>query len=249
MRTISALLASSLLAVTAFAADLTLTDGRVLKDATITSQTTRNVTVKHAAGISSVAKTLLPPELKTKYPVDEAAAKLADEKDRQARLRAQELEQAEYQRSLKLQAKREETAKANERALIEEEANRRDLLNSARGEVQSRAEKYFKTEYPLVVSAKNVGSIKVTLTDLQLIEGWNNRWSVRGKCDIEYNGESVRVYPTYPPETVDAYSRAGRLKELSYAPYDTTRYSQKTQEFTAIYNAEASEPTFDLTLR
>lgn len=249
MKTRHALVASLLFSTFAFATDLTLTDGRVLKDANIISQTPRTVTIKHASGLSSIAKPLLPPELKTKYPVDEAAAKLAEEKNQQARIRAQELEQAEYQRSLKLRAEREKTAKANERAPIDEEDNRRDRLNSARSDMQGRAEKYFKTEYPLVTSAKNIGTIKVILVDLQLIEGWNNRWVARGKCEIQYNGETVKVYPTYPAETVRTYGEAGRLQELDYKPYETTQYSQKTQEFEAIYNAESTEPTFELTLR
>ena len=66
-------------------ADITLRDARVLRDARIVSQTPRNVTVRHAGGLSSVAKTLLPAELQAKYPVDEAAAQAADDKARLAR--------------------------------------------------------------------------------------------------------------------------------------------------------------------
>ena len=66
-------------------ADITLRDARVLKDARIVSQTPRNVTVRHAGGLSSVAKTLLPAELQAKYPVDEAAAQAADDKARLVR--------------------------------------------------------------------------------------------------------------------------------------------------------------------
>lgn len=249
MKLTSLVLAVALFSTTVFADDLTLTDGRVLKDATIVSQTPRTVTIRHATGLSSVAKTLLPVEFQAKYPVDEVTARISDQRNQQARIRAIELEQAEYQRSLKLQAEREKTAKANERASIDEEASRRDRLNSARSDIEQRAEKYFKTEYPLVTSAKNLGSIKITLSDLQLIEGWDNRWIARGKCDIQYNGEVVKVYPTHSSDTVRAYGEAGRLHELDYKPYETTQYSQKIQEFEAIYNAESAEPTFELTLR
>ncbi|MFT3870101.1 MAG: hypothetical protein QM715_16760 [Nibricoccus sp.] len=235
--------------VTVFADDVTLADGRVFKDAIIVSETPRTVTLRHATGLCSVAKPLLPAELQAKHPVDEAAAKVAEEKNRQDRVRARELEQAEYQRSLKLRAQREETAKLNERAPIEEESNRRDRLNSARAEMQVRTEMYFKTEYPLVASAKNTGAIKVAFASLELIEGWANRWRGAGRCEIEYDGEIVKVYPTYPANTVDAYAKAGQLQELSYTPYETTRYKQKIQDFEVIYNAESADPSFELTLR
>jgi hypothetical protein len=248
MKTIPTLFVLSVLCATTFAADIALSDGRVLKDATIASQTPRNVTIRHATGLISVAKTLLPSELQAKYPVDEAAARAAEENNQQARLRASELEQAEYQRSLKLKAEREQTAKFNERAPIEAEADQRDRLYAAKSEVQTRAEKYFATEYDLVTKAKNIGSIKVTISELHLIEGWNNRWSVRGKCEVQYNGEVVKVYPTYSPETVRAYAKNNRSQELDYTPYETTKYSSKTQDFDAIYNAEAATPTFEVTL-
>jgi Icc-related predicted phosphoesterase len=255
MKAILTLFGIILLCSSAFADDLTLTDGRVLKDATIKSQTPLTVTIKHAAGLSSVAKTLLPPDLQAKYPVDEAAARIANEKNQQARFKARELEKAEYQRSLKVKAEREETAKISTRAPIEEEANRNDRLYTAKREVQSLAEKYFRTEYDLVTKAKNIGSLKVTISDLQLVEGWANRWSVRGKCDIQYNGEVVKVYPTYSPEQIAEVNQLNSRgygypqTTLDHTPYETTEYSQKTQDFVAIYNAEAAEPTFEVTLR
>lgn len=244
----------SLLCITVRAADLTLTDGRVLKDATITSQTPRNVTIKHAAGLSAVAKTLLPAELQTQYPVDEVAAKTDEEKNRKARIRAQEIEQAEYQRSLKLQAERAKTAKFNRRAPIETEADRRDRLNNARSEVQSRAEHYFKTEYPLATTAKNIGSLKVSIVSIQPVEGWTNRWIVRGKCEVQYNGEVVKVYPTASKETLDEVNRLNsrgygyQQTTLDTSPYETTKYSQKSQDFEANYNAETATPTFEINL-
>jgi hypothetical protein len=78
-----------------FATDLTLTDGRVYKNATIMSQTPLTVIVKHSAGLSSVSKNILPPELRTRYPADETAARDAEAKSKIAYTKARELEVAD----------------------------------------------------------------------------------------------------------------------------------------------------------
>jgi hypothetical protein len=124
----------------------------------------------------------------------------------------------------------------------DEEAIRRDRLNRATTGAQTMAEKYFKTEYELVTKAKNIGRIKVTLSKPELIEGWNNRWTVRGKCEVQYNGEVVRVYPVTPQDQ-------SSIENSDHTPYDITQYSTKVQDFEAIYSAETETPTFDVTLR
>lgn len=50
------------------AADLTLADGRVLREAKITGQSATTVTVRHAGGLASVPKAALPAELQAQYP-------------------------------------------------------------------------------------------------------------------------------------------------------------------------------------
>lgn len=91
------------------AADLTLTDGRVLKDASIVSQSADKVTVKHAAGLASVAKATLPTELRAKYPVTVPTVTAAPSElkpaDSVARARA-----AEQSRIAKAKAAREARA-------------------------------------------------------------------------------------------------------------------------------------------
>lgn len=58
------------IATSLHAADLKLTDGRVLKDWSFLSQTASSVFVKHAGGATKVAKKLLPSEILAKYPID-----------------------------------------------------------------------------------------------------------------------------------------------------------------------------------
>jgi hypothetical protein len=64
--------------VSAYAEDITLRDGRVFKNATVTNVTPAYVTVTHSAGVARVMLQDLPPELQTRYDYDkEKAAKFA----------------------------------------------------------------------------------------------------------------------------------------------------------------------------
>jgi len=92
------------------AADLTLTDGRVLKDATITSQSATTVTVRHAAGLASVPKTVLPVELRAQYPVSAPTAPLAVKPDADKAARIAAVRAAEQARVAKAKGAREARA-------------------------------------------------------------------------------------------------------------------------------------------
>lgn len=74
MKTPIALVLALVLAALAGATDVTLKDGRVLRNAVITKQDPTTVTVRHAEGFSQVEKAKLPDELAAQYPVDQAAA-------------------------------------------------------------------------------------------------------------------------------------------------------------------------------
>lgn len=77
-----ALVAASL----AGAADLTLKDGRVLRDAVMVRHDAATVTFRHAAGFTQIEKTKLPEPLAAEYPLDAAKAKLEAEQQRQEAL-------------------------------------------------------------------------------------------------------------------------------------------------------------------
>ena len=97
--------------VAAFAEDIAITEGRTLKDAKILSQSPASVMIKHAEGLSQVAKKVLPEALREKYPVDEAAALQA--KARDAELRAAQPTQLR-QRELRERQAREPKQKSYE---------------------------------------------------------------------------------------------------------------------------------------
>ena len=107
------------------AADLTLTDGRTFRDASVMSQTPLTVVIKHAEGLSSVPKTALPPEFAVRYPIDEAAAREAEAQAIVARAKAQEFHQAEAKRSALIRLERE-TAEAERAQLAAQDADQRE---------------------------------------------------------------------------------------------------------------------------
>lgn len=64
------------LCLSASAADIALSDGRIFREAKIVSQSPTTVTIRHAAGFDQVPKAKLPPDLAAQYPSDDAAASL-----------------------------------------------------------------------------------------------------------------------------------------------------------------------------
>ena len=56
------------------AADITLPDGRIFREAKIVSQSPTTVTIRHATGFDQVPKSKLPTDLAEQYPTDTAAA-------------------------------------------------------------------------------------------------------------------------------------------------------------------------------
>ena len=124
------------------AADIALTDGRVFRDASVLSQTPRTVVIKHADGLSGVAKTLLPAELAARYPLDEAAAREADRQSAEARARADAFHRAEALRAAQLRADREETALLNARTAALEAAERLANAEAARIAAERSAVRY-----------------------------------------------------------------------------------------------------------
>jgi hypothetical protein len=70
----------------ASAADITLKDGRMLRDAVVVGDDAATVTFRHAAGFTQIEKTKLPEPLAAEYPLDAAKAKLEAEQQRQEAL-------------------------------------------------------------------------------------------------------------------------------------------------------------------
>jgi len=219
MKTFLLIFAALAMPVLALAADLLLSDGRSFKDATIMSQTPRTVTVKHANGLSSVAKELLPPDLKALYPVDETAAREAERHAVSARETTRELEKAEAERVARLRAERVESVAANT-ANAERDAAREEAKYAAvEREAAECAKHYFQYEYNPGNNSATPVDCSVTLSEVRPVEGWSGRWFVRGRRLLTY------------------FQRQGRT------------FTSQTRDFEATYYKDGRKANFEVTLR
>jgi len=219
MKTVLLIFAALTMPVLAFAADILLSDGRSFKDATIMSQTPRTVTVKHANGLSSVAKELLPPDLKAQYPVDETVAREADRHAVSARETALELEKAEAERVARLRAERVESVAANT-ANAERDAAREEAKYAAvERDAVERAKHYFQYEYDPGNNSASVVDCRVTISEVRPVAGWPGRWFVQGCGFVKY------------------YQSQGRT------------FTSQTRDFEAYYYKDGRKNNFEVTLR
>ena len=84
MKKLAAALTLALLATSvAGAADITLNDGRMLREAVVIKQDAATVTFRHSAGFTQIEKSKLPESLATEFPLDADQAKLEAEQQRQ----------------------------------------------------------------------------------------------------------------------------------------------------------------------
>lgn len=151
MKTLLAFLALTLISVPlAYPLDLTLKDGRVLRDAVVVKEDAATVTVRHTGGFTQVDKTKLPESLLTEYPLDAAQAKIdAAQQQDEAAARAKE---AKELYTLRLQqsaaaptppppaadtAEPKKTDDSSTTAWVEQ-FNRRSLRESARRDHEDR---------------------------------------------------------------------------------------------------------------
>jgi DNA-binding protein H-NS len=219
MKTIRFIFAAATISASTFAADITLKDGRTFKDATIVSQTPRKVTIKHAAGLGSVAKDLLPSELLAQYPIDEAAAREAERQAVLARQAAREFEKAEAERATRVRAQREATATANEAAVGRDSAREDAQYSAVEADALQRARQYFQYEYNPGNNSAATWDSNVTLSEVRPVEGWAGRWFVKGRAYMKY------------------YQSQGRT------------FTSQTRDFEAYYYKDGRKTNFEVTLR
>lgn len=125
MKAFSLILGCLLAFTFARAADLPLSDGRVFRDAAIMSHTPLTAVIKHAQGLTSVSKKLLPPDLLSLYPTDEAAAHKLELLAADARVKADAFHKAEAERSARIRVERE-AAETQRAQLASQEAAQRE---------------------------------------------------------------------------------------------------------------------------
>jgi len=203
-KALSTCLFCAVITIAASAADLKLSDGRILKDYRVTAQTPTRVTVRHAGGMATIEKKLLPSELLKEYPIDaEAAAKEAAEIERgkaayaeQARA-AEEKRAAEHAAFLAAVAKKREKEEARAAAnsatrpnvdVANSVAVRRtaDPLERIEKAIRFRADQYYKSQRQTGSGRTLVYDLDYELEDPTPVPGWSGRYEVKGKCLFQY---------------------------------------------------------------
>jgi hypothetical protein len=165
-----------------FAADITTSDGRTYRDASVISQTPRNVTIKHSGGLTSVSKQLLPESLRAAFPIDENAAKAAEKKAAAAREAARKARNAENERLAQLQAERETIAASDQ--VKAEEAAAEEAARSA--EYAKKAKVALERHFRKTLSSSNGPDrvVDVTITEIRQPSGWDDRLTVKGQVVV-----------------------------------------------------------------
>lgn len=219
MKIIPGILVAAAASAISLAADISLTDGRVFKDATVMSQTPLKVVIRHAAGLSSVTKQLLPPELQARYPVDEAAAREAERQATAASEAARESEKNEAERVARMRAQRAESVAANTANADREKAFEEARYAAVEREATERAKHYFQYEYNPSNNSASTWDCSVTISEVRPVEGWPGRWFVRGRSFIKY------------------YQSQGRT------------FTSQTRDFEAYFYKDGHKTNFEVTLR
>jgi hypothetical protein len=179
MKTKIALLVVLLSAVPVSAGDIALTDGRVLKNATVVSQSPGRVCIRHAAGITQVEKSKLPAELAEQYPATPEAVAAEDAHREELARAAQEKEE---RRSENWQQQARFSRQAPEPV-----ATSADSIKNA---AESYAYRYFRDVERRGTNSSVTWRVSVVTEEPEPISGWANQWRVSGHAAYtDYNSQ------------------------------------------------------------
>lgn len=232
-------LSSLTLASWVFAGDLTLSDGRVLTNYRILSETATTVVIRHQQGLSKVEKRLLPAKVLGQYPIDSAgAAAEAAEVARGKAAYAAQVAAERIRRVSDLAASRTpsgqvppapspETAAETSRQQDEErtrEAKDRAQMALMTTKAKDFADHFFRYDYLAGLNGVVVSRLDLELENPTPVTGWPDRFALEGNCALEYY-DSFRV--GYNKKRAGAFrvlveSKEGQVKAIDlsmhYAP-------------------------------
>jgi len=228
----------------AWAEDIALKDGRVLANASIVSQGPRTVTIKHAAGLTAVNKAQLSSELQIRYPIDEAAARKAEQRAEADRAAAQQAAAAEKERTALLRAQHEVTSTAQEIAAAKDAAELAARQESVKSGARAAALSYFEQEYSPV--PRTTPKVEVTINEFRPVEGWSGRWLVKGQALIRrYKDHEVELNLLYASRPADIAGQDRRIQQIRSLESDHTN---EIVDFECTYPTDGSAPSFDIKL-
>ena len=174
MKTPIALALALLCAALASAADITLKDGRVLKDAVVLKQDASTITVRHAGGFTQVEKSKLPDELAAQYPIDEAAA---------AQQRAAELAGIQRRTMEQAEAAKQYREAAAARKIAEQSTPAYKQAQEIRSAVGSFIQRRHGRPKRTGANSWTFGQPSYTLSQPVGVPGTTNQWTVEAEVD------------------------------------------------------------------
>jgi hypothetical protein len=219
-----------------FAADIVLTDKRTFKDATIVSQSPRKVVIKHVDGLTSVDKQQLPEDLQSRYPIDEAAARAAEERAIVDRETAAKARAAEAERIAKFRSAQE--ARVAEPAAVSESVSVGPTPETrpSPGRARVALARYFREQYSWSPGAER--EVEIIINETREPDGWSDRFTVSGSALIR----------EYQPSNETINTTGMSAKEARRAEYRTRKYRVETKNFEAdISSSDGS--VLNVTLR
>lgn len=231
------LLLAATLAPALSAADLSLSDGRVFHDVRILSQTPRTVVISHAGGLASFGKELLPAELRSQYPIDEAAADAAAQREQAAGEAARRA--AERQADEKAQARQAaagQAATSTERARTAAEPLR---MQAMRADAARRVERHF---HERTCSQIQETGCSAQISDFRPINGDSGPWLVTGTVTI-----ITYVRCEQPRYEERGSPQGGTIRTYREPASRLIPDSEETKPFQAIYSSEGPEPSLTVT--
>lgn len=234
------LLGAALLAPGLFASDLALADGRVFHEAQVLSQSPRTVVIRHSGGLASVEKQLLPEEWRSRYPIDEAAALVAEQHERAA-------SEAARLAAIQAAAAAAENARARQAAVAAgEDAAERTRASAEMLQMQAmwadaarRVERHFRER---AGSAIQEASCAAHILEFKPLNGEAGPWLVSGTVTITTYVRRERPRHTEHTSDEGLTTRTYREPSRRLIPDST-----ETKPFQAIYSAEGGEPTLTVT--
>jgi hypothetical protein len=191
-------------ALAAFGADskpaiLKLSDGRTFSAWAIMSQTASAVVVKHKGGIVKIDKKLLPPDVLSLYPINEAkaeaeAAALARAKqagdERRAEVEAQQ--QREYQlRLARAQAGQPSASAAANGPAAVAVLSPADHQKAAQA-LRDRTERYFRGEFRNGATYSYIRDVSIDNIEIAPNQGWPGEYTISGKGHVTYYDSRYR---------------------------------------------------------
>ena len=171
MKTPIALVFALAIAALASAADITLTDGRTLRDAVVVSASAGRVCIRHPGGFVQVEKRLLTGELAERYPADAGGTARED-----ARLSADAQAQAERDARVAEQIR---TARRSAPASSYDEPAADQSTERIKEAAREYAQTYFERAQPGSTNSWSF-TANCDVSEPEPMAGWVDQWRVSG---------------------------------------------------------------------